>query len=503
MQTPKHLRLFEESTASSGVAIASPPRLELLNRAFALATGWQLDDAVAARAEALTASPGATVAGQSRLPLEQASALAEALAGLAADLERAEHALCQREAELAAAVPVVRPRDAASDFAQRLEAILKAGAEGIGCTAAGLYLLDDATTSLTLRARWNLPVERFAAGSRPLAAATADLEALCGHAVAVEESADDSGWNPPERFPAMICVPVASAHLPLGTLWLFADRPRQFSDADLNVAELLAGRLAAELERQSVIAGHTADVLAARRLAEAAHVQQNQLPRVAPLIENWSVAGWTHQGDEPGGSFHDWMTTADDRLLLAAAQALDGGIAAALVAAGLRAAWRAYGQHRPTPARLLERVNHSLWTGSAGDQHASLASVLIDPARGRLLLATAGSCLAMLINDDGCEQLAEGSLALGRQPTVAYPAIERTMEPGDVLVVACGTKLDIAALTARAAAEQLRKQVRLARRQPIADLLEIAREFLLSAGAAAGELSVVVAQHHQPRRAAR
>ncbi|HEY5314363.1 MAG TPA: SpoIIE family protein phosphatase [Pirellulales bacterium] len=505
-QPPNHLRLFNAPRAGSPAATAAGhERLETLNRAFALATGWQLDDAAAARSQARgqsQAGPRVSAERTTRLPLEQAASLAEALAGLAADLQRTEQALCQREAELAAAVPVVRPRGAGNQLAQRLEAILRAGAESIGCIAAGLYLLDEATTSLSLRASWNLPLDRHTNSPRPLASAVGDLEALCGHAVAVEDSASDTSWNPPESFPAFVCVPVASARIPLGTLWFFASGSRAFSDPDVNVAELLAGRLAAELERESVLAEHSADVLSKRSLAAAAQLQQNQLPRVAPLIEDWSVAGWTKHTDALGGGFHDWMTTSDDCLLVAAAQALEGGAAGALAAASLRAAWRAHGQYHPAPAKLLERVNHALWTGSAGDQYASLASVLIDPARGRLLIGTAGDVLALLIREHSCESLVESSLAIGRQPAATYPAIEREIAPGDALLLASGTNLELAGRHAlRPAIEMLSQALIENRDRGASALVELAREFLAAAGAGnQEEVSILVAQHERRRR---
>lgn len=500
-----HLRLFE-GTRNGRPTTDAAPRMEMLNRAFALATGWQLDDAAAARANASGDQPtgrGPREPDASRLPLEQAASLAEALAGLADDLDQTQQALRQREAELAAAVPVVRPRHADAELADRLEAILHVGAETIGCVAAGLYLLDDATTSLGLRACWNLPDERFVGDARPLATALGDLEALCGHAVSVEDSSIDASWNPPELFPAFICVPVSSSRVPLGTLWFFAPATRTFSDHDVGVVEALAGRLAVELERESVLAQCAAEARLLRQLDQAQQIQQNQLPRVAPLVENWHVNGRKLPADSLNGSFHDWMTTADDRLLVCAAQAQQSGLAGALVAANLRTAWRAHGQYHPSPARLLERVSHALWTGSAGDQCASIASALIDPASGRLLLGTAGTCLAVLVGEHGFESLVELSLPMGRQPTAEYRVVEREMAPGDLLLLASGTNLDLASPSAAASGlEALGQILDENRDRDGAALLEAIQELFLAIRAGKDvELSILIAQHQKRRRA--
>ena len=66
--------------------------------------------------------------------------------------------LWQREAELAAGVPLVPHREDQKHLAARLEAVLRAGAEAVGGDAIALYLLDEATTELKLRCSWGLPL---------------------------------------------------------------------------------------------------------------------------------------------------------------------------------------------------------------------------------------------------------------------------------------------------------------------------------------------------------
>ena len=124
-----------------------------------------------------------------RMPLEQAEPLADALGKLWGELLATRHALWQREAELAAGVPLVlrRRRRDMPPLGERLEAVLRGGAEAIGCQAAALYLLDPATTELKLRSSWGLPRKRLTDPARPLRGALADLEALLGHAVVLTD----------------------------------------------------------------------------------------------------------------------------------------------------------------------------------------------------------------------------------------------------------------------------------------------------------------------------
>ena len=94
------------------------------------------------------------------------------------------------------------------------------------------YLLDDATKQLKLRSCWGLPKSRFLDPPRPLRGAAADLEALVGHAVVLEDTSFLPHWKVPEEFRSAVCVPISSPTFPFGTLWMFCDQPRDFSVAE-------------------------------------------------------------------------------------------------------------------------------------------------------------------------------------------------------------------------------------------------------------------------------
>ncbi len=186
-----------------------------------------------------------------------ANRLAGAIADLLHELSQCQRALREREAELATCIPPPRRHHDACQFADRLEAVLRSGAQMLGCQAAAMYLLDDETAHLKLRAAWGLPRMRLAEDSRPLEGATADLEALVGHAVVLEDERLFGFWQVPESgYAAALCIPVSSPTTILGTLWFYSLSQRSFSDHDTNLAEIIAGRLASDLEREAcLIAG--------------------------------------------------------------------------------------------------------------------------------------------------------------------------------------------------------------------------------------------------------
>jgi serine phosphatase RsbU (regulator of sigma subunit) len=445
------LKLHVEDTPTLKRPAADMPGLEAVWRAFRQATGWQLDYRAGGTSDSQNvwsmplSVPGIAEGKISLAPeegetppaigLSAARQLAEAIGGLMRDMLLAQSTVWQREAELAAGIPVtVRPEDQ-QQLATRLESVLRGGAEAIGCQAAALYLLDDATSHLKLRATWRLPKTRFLDPPRPLRGAVADLEALVGHAVALEDTSLLPHWKSPEDFPAALCVPVSSASTPLGTLWFFANQKREFTGEQTHLAEIIAGRLVSDLEREVLLR----EGLRGRQTDQARTLltewQTEQRPGMPPLIDGWQVAGRISGDDSLGGQFFDWSILPDGRLAVAAGQADGMHVEASLTATTLHVALKSHATYPHDARQMLERLNEALWTYSPGNRFASLFYGIIEPETGELEFAIAGDPHALLSGLDGGVPLGETGPLLGSDPDARYMSHHKTLEPGESLVL--------------------------------------------------------------------
>ncbi|MGV3485145.1 MAG: hypothetical protein ACO1RT_12070, partial [Planctomycetaceae bacterium] len=179
---PSYLRLHSASArdVTTEPAFAIDP-ISQFWKAYTDATGWRLDrshapaesgngsmvrmDSTAQRAalKLLPAFDGALVGDvethneSPSVNRELAEHLASAAAALATRLEQTQAAYRTQEAELAVTATPTGTTDQPSRLLQRLERLLKQAAAATGCDAAGLYLLDNDTTSLKLRASFGLP----------------------------------------------------------------------------------------------------------------------------------------------------------------------------------------------------------------------------------------------------------------------------------------------------------------------------------------------------------
>ena len=263
----------------------------------------------------------------------------------------------------------------------------------------------------------------------------ADLEALLGHAVVIEDTNVLRHWNVPEEFPAAVCIPVSTSTTLLGTLWIFSAKRRDFTSRQTNVLEIVAGRLAAELEREILLREAVAAAEVKKQLLAAERLQSNQLPTISPLLDGWQLAGWTSQANGLGGDFHDWFCLPNGLLAVAVGHAMNRGVEAALAAVAMKAALRAHGQYCREAQQTLKRLNLTTWTGSAGDQHGTLFFGLIQTSTGQICCASAGQPSVLRIRPDGWESLSRTSSQLGESPESDYEQCAWELQPGEVLVI--------------------------------------------------------------------
>lgn len=428
---PDYLRLFVESSAPAPPAAGGEDVTARLCRAFRRATGWSLTYHEGAPPTASVAS-GWTVgvkdqssqtvgflrlarstSGKGAKAVDQVAArlLVEGIASTLTELTRAQRAVWQREAELAACVPVSSRRESGAELAARLESALKAGAEAIGCDAAGLYLLDNATTELKLRSAWGLDDARLLEPARPLAGQMADLEALLGHAVVLEDAALLPAWQPPEDFPAAVCVPVSTSAMSIGTLWAFCRRPRPFSDRDTNTLELTAGRIALELERQALLTQIQESTAAAQHMGALGVWQRHMQPACEHLVEHWETAGWCEQTAANGRVWCDWFLDDENRMLMVAGATQLHEFEATLAIQAARTAMRAAAAGPLPLLELCRRFQQTLWAVSHVDPQMSLWIGRLDANRRQMEFVAQGNVAAWLGHGPDMQTLAAGDPA--------------------------------------------------------------------------------------------
>jgi phosphoserine phosphatase RsbU/P len=207
-----------------------------------------------------------------------------------------------------------------------------------------------------------------------------------------------------------------------------------FTEDDLRVLTALANVAAAKIENVRLLE----ESLEKRRMEEdmrmAAEIQTGLLPRDAPLIQGWDLAGSNRPCRTVGGDYYDFVVERG-RLLLALGDVSGKGTGAALLMTVLRAAVRAHWTD-PGLAEAVGRINRTVCQNVPSSKYVTFFLAALDPGTGRLDYVNAGHNPPILVRASGeVEKLAAGGLVLGIFEAVSYEGGAVVMEHGDMLVV--------------------------------------------------------------------
>jgi hypothetical protein len=452
----------ESDTEDLNANMADGYDLQSLMDAFAEATGWRICMKESAVEKRSYFSAGITQSdhwsgGSRRMRLvsdatldgaleidenelvsseQAASNLLEHIDRLVQSLRDAEKSIQAQEAQLASTIGLSIRAEESEVLASRMQECLQRAAMQTASDAAAVYLLDDNTSELKLRSTFGLPTQALTQPARPLRGALADLEALMGNAVLIENTALAPEWNCPENFRAALCLPIGSPHAPHGTLWLWSDQIRDFSTLDIEAAKAAADMILADIQRCVL----TDEVLRTRELNrsnEAASLLQSaRMPTAEPLHRDYQIAGWTFQGATLGGNFHSWTLNRFGEIIAALGDSQVDGAAGAIVASTVQSVVEAIWNVRHDPKQLLRKTNDLLWAIPDGDWRCSLGYFQLDPNSGSGLLGIAGSIQAFIVNARGYRILGTTETFLGEQPDTTFKMESIRLEGGDLLVMA-------------------------------------------------------------------
>jgi phosphoserine phosphatase RsbU/P len=210
-------------------------------------------------------------------------------------------------------------------------------------------------------------------------------------------------------------------------------RSHSFSEEDLQILTALSNVAAAKIENVRLME----ESLEKRRLDQdmklAAEIQRSLLPRAAPLVPGYGVAGLNQPCRTVGGDYYDYAYE-DGRLLMALGDVAGKGMGAALIMTILRAAARA---NWSSPlADAVARINRTICENVPENKYVTFVLARLDPASGHLEYVNAGHNAPLLVRKDGSvERLEKGGTVLGLFDTVAYEQDGVEMRGGDTLLV--------------------------------------------------------------------
>ncbi|SDM52600.1 PP2C family protein-serine/threonine phosphatase [Allokutzneria albata] len=254
-----------------------------------------------------------------------------------------------------------------------------------------VLLVDHSGEQLVARATCGLEEEVFQGVRIRIGAGFAGRVAALREPVRIEHVDRSTVVNPllwERGLRVLLGVPMVAHQGELtGVLHVGSTVPREFTDEEIDLLQLVADRLA--------MAAHASR--ARSEQAAAAMLQDSLLPSRLPVFEGWQMAARyvPGSGSSVGGDWYDVFDLPDGRIGLVIGDVVGSGLPAAIVMGRLRSALRAYALEFSDPAVVLGKLDRKA-SHFEDRTMATVTYAVIDPVSGRVELALAGHLPAVL-----------------------------------------------------------------------------------------------------------
>jgi len=218
-----------------------------------------------------------------------------------------------------------------------------------------------------------------------------------------------------------------------------------YMDSRIGQADLSAGNrellqtLALEastiLENARLLEEERAKQKMEEQLNAARQIQQSLFPRRLPSTGWFRARGTSVASHAVGGDYFDVIEVDENCWAAAVADVSGKGVSSALLACYLQGALSAATNNVATIEQSMEMINRFLGERAEAGKYATIFYGVMD-REGRLRYINAGHCAPILVSRDGTmDSLDTTAVPVGLLPWATFPAEERTLKPGDKVVI--------------------------------------------------------------------
>jgi len=235
-----------------------------------------------------------------------------------------------------------------------------------------------------------------------------------------------------------MCVPLWNNQAVMGLLYVDSRiHANVFNEDDLTLLTSLANLAAVKIENAKLVDQMIEKKRMEHELALAGDIQRGLLPREAPTLAGYDVAGTNQPCYTIGGDYYDFIKRPVGRLAFALGDVSGKGASAALMMAVLRATVNDAASGEADVVSTIVRTNRVMCQNTPPHAYVTFFLGDLDPGSGELRYVNAGHIPPVLYRGraDKVERLEEGGTVLGMFDIAAYQEGRVGLEPGDVLVV--------------------------------------------------------------------
>jgi sigma-B regulation protein RsbU (phosphoserine phosphatase) len=169
-------------------------------------------------------------------------------------------------------------------------------------------------------------------------------------------------------------------------------------------------------------------------VAEVQAIQGSLLPAAPPEFEGFDLWAATSPAEEVGGDLFDFLPVSKRLLGIAIADAAGHGLPAALQARDAIIGLRMGVEDRLRITSTIEKLNRVISRAALASRFISLFYGEVEP-NGNMVYCNAGHNPPLLLKAGEFEELTQGGIVLGPDPTARYERSYAMLERGSILVM--------------------------------------------------------------------
>lgn len=236
---------------------------------------------------------------------------------------------------------------------------------------------------------------------------------------------------------SLLCVPLLVKNRLIGILAIFNKKDgKEFTEDDKRLLSIIAAQSGQILENARLAEQERSLITMQEQVRLASNIQLGLLPKKAPGVAGYEIAGKSVPAQTVGGDYFDFIPVDEEHLAICLGDVTGKGLPASLLMANTQATLRGQTLLTTSAKECINRSNRLLYESTSDEKFVTLFYSILNLSTHQLLFCNAGHDNPYLFSD-GKEprRLKTGGVVLSIMESFPYDEETVGLAPGDMLVI--------------------------------------------------------------------
>jgi sigma-B regulation protein RsbU (phosphoserine phosphatase) len=242
-------------------------------------------------------------------------------------------------------------------------------------------------------------------------------------------------WD--DSIRSLVCVPMMIKSALKGVITVYNKKGADgFTEDEQRLLSIIAAQSAQVVENARLNERERQLLKMQEEVRLASKIQTDLLPKAAPQIEGYEIAGKSIPAQVVGGDYFDFIPINEHRLAVCIGDVSGKGLPASLLMANTQATLRGQTLINPSPRECMERSNKLLHESTSPEKFVTVFYGILDTSTHQLSYSNAGHDVPYLLSGVAeTSRLKVGGIPLSMLEHFPFEEETVAMNPGNVLVM--------------------------------------------------------------------